>query len=68
MVSTLKEIIEKKESQIIIVFSRGTMQDLVLDIFFKKELTLSDSDKMMLRNLNLLEIINDKEENVEGQN
>ena len=67
MTDTFKEIIEKKDGQIILIFSRGTTQDLVVDVFTKGNLILSDTDKMMLESLNLLWILNEK--NTEkGQN
>ncbi|MHB8281300.1 MAG: hypothetical protein ACYDDE_00680 [bacterium] len=55
------ETLVKKDKQIILTISRGAGQDLELDIYTKGGLTISKTDKMMLKNINVLEMI-DKED------
>ena len=62
----LKELIEKNDSQIILIFSRGSAQDLVIDVFTKGNLILSDMDKMMLKNTNLSQLIVNEENTKKG--
>ena len=64
----LKELIEKNDSQIILIFSRGSAEDLVIDVFTKGNLILSDMDKMMLKNTNLSHLILNEENTKKGQN
>lgn len=67
MENTLKGIIDAKEKEIILIFSRGTKEDLVIDVFTKGNFTLSNTDKAMLKNMNLLEVL-DSLSTQEGQN
>ena len=55
------EKIIKKDQQIIVVISRGQGKDLELDIYTKGGLTITNTDKMMLKNINIFEML-DKED------
>lgn len=47
----------KKDKQIILTISRGQGQDLELDIYTKGGLTITKTDKMMLKNINVFEML-----------
>ena len=51
------ETLIKKDNQIIVCISRGQAQDLVLDIYTKGGLTITKTDKMMLKNMNVFELL-----------
>ena len=51
------ERLAKKDKQIILTISRGQGQDLELDIYSKGGLELSKTDIMMLKNVNILEML-----------
>lgn len=55
------ERLAKKDKQIILTISRGQGQDLEVDIYCKGGLELSKTDMMMLKNVNILEML-DKED------
>ena len=57
------EKLVKKDKQIILVVSRGKEQDLEIDIYTKGGLKISKTDEMMLKNINVFEMI-DKEDYV----
>lgn len=58
---TILEKLVKKDKQIIVTISRGQSKDLELDIYTKGGLTLTTTDVMMLKNINVFELI-DKED------
>ena len=57
------EKLVKKDKQIILVVSRGKEQDLEIDIYTKGGLTITNTDEMMLKNINIFEML-DKEDYV----
>ena len=57
------EKLAKKDKSIIVVISRGKDLDLELDIYTKGGLKISKTDEMMLKNINVFEML-DKEDYV----
>ncbi|RZV39881.1 MAG: hypothetical protein EVJ48_02870 [Candidatus Acidulodesulfobacterium acidiphilum] len=51
------EKLVKKDKQIILTISRGQGQDLELDIYTKGGLTITKTDEMMLKNINVFEML-----------
>ncbi len=51
------EKLVKKDKQIILTISRGQGQDLELDIYIKGGLTITKTDEMMLKNINVFEML-----------